>query len=263
MEVFIVSVLGGAVILLVLLVVCALIALRLLRRLAQSLGTIHELKTAIEAVARANADAGANASDALKRSVVDLDRVLQDANHQMQSRYEAALRQLAQTADRFQTTITEYLTQLGERETVHTSVIEGAIVAVQRENAQALAKASDAIRKHTQEMQEVSARATQQIADATEFSTNRLAQILERFQKLVEQQTIDGNIVANKHLEIVEATGAQMGNAADAAWKDFGRLLREQEQRVQQQVTALRGEIAGVTAALMQLKASLEEAVKF
>ncbi len=263
METFIVSALGGAVVLLMLLVVCALIGLRLLRRLAQSVSTIEELKTAMESVARTNADAATNASDALKRTVGELDRVLQDANHQMQSRYEAALRQLAQTTDRFQATITEHLQQLSEHETRNSSVIETALLAVQRENAQIFVKASDAIRQHIQEMQEVSGRAAQQLADTGGLSISRLTQIIERFQKTVEQQTTDGTVIANRHLEIVEATGTHLGNAMDSASKDFGRLLREQEQRVQQQAVALRSEIAGVSSALLELKASLEEAVKF
>jgi ElaB/YqjD/DUF883 family membrane-anchored ribosome-binding protein len=263
MEAFIVSAIGGAILLLVLLVVCALIGLRLLQRIAYSLSTIPELKAAMESVAKANADAAATASDALRRTVGELDRTLQDSNHQMQSRYEAALRQLAQTADRFQSTITDHLQRLGEYEAKHASAIEAALAAAERESAQAIARASDAIRQHVYEMREVSGKAAQLLADTGALSTTRLTEIIARFEKTVEQQTTDGTVIANRHLEIVEATGTHMGNAMDAASKEFGRILREQEQRVLQQAAALRSEIAGVSAALMQLKDSLEEAVKF
>jgi hypothetical protein len=252
MELYNILIFGTIIILFILLTVCTFWGLHLLRRIVNSLGMVNDLKTAMESVARANTEASTTSSDALKKTIGELDRILQESNHQMQTRYEAALRQLSQTSDRFQSTITDHLQQLEEHEKKHASIVDTAMLTVQKENALVLARATDAMRSHIKDLQEVSGKATQQIVES-----------IERFQKILEQQNKDAKIIAEKQLAVVEATGTHMGNTVESAAREMEQVFREQEQKVQQNAASLRNEIVKVSDALIQLKNSLEEAVKF
>jgi len=205
------------------LVVLSALGYRSLLRVIQSLAILPELKTAIETAARSNTEAASQASHSLNQSVV----------------YP-----------------TQQLQKLFEK---HETALNAEFTRLQNTNSTAL----NAIKAHIQSLQEITTGAIQQVSEATDRFSNKSTQVTERLQKIAAEYADIGTQISQKHFEVIQAEGQQLETGIATAVREFGRVIHKLEEKVQQKSTDIQADVLAVKKALVELRKSLDEAVKF